>query len=297
MPQMVRVGVVGIPDGWSSRKLTEAFKRKTGFGCLVRMRDVVMDLDRGRVFAGDMDLTELDALVVKKIGKTYSPDMLDRLAMLRYLQGRGVRVFSDPARMKRVLDRLSCTVTLRHAGIPMPPTVVTENIDGALEAIEAFGTAVLKPLYTSKARGMKVVKAGPDARRELEAFRAAGNQILYVQKMLDLPERDLGVAFLGGRFLGCYARLGRSESWNTTVFHGGVYHPHDPSTEILELAERAQAPFGLDMTCVDIAETDEGPVVFEVSAFGGFRGLLEASQIDAADRYADYVLEQLQRDG
>jgi len=45
----------------------------------------------------------------------------------------------------------------------------------------------------------------------------------------------------------------------------------------------------MDFTTVDIAESDIGPIVFEVSAFGGFRGSKEGIGIDAAERYVDYV--------
>ena len=41
------------------------------------------------------------------------------------------------------------------------------------------------------------------------------------------------------------------------------------------------------------SETPDGAAVFEVSAFGGFRGLLDACGLDAAEAYADYVLEHL----
>ena len=59
------------------------------------------------------------------------------------------------------------------------------------------------------------------------------------------------------------------------------------------MAEKAQAPFKLDFTCVDVVETSEGPMVFEVSAFGGYRGLRDAHAINAADLYTSYVIEQL----
>jgi len=290
---MKRIGVIGIPDGWSSRGLADAFARRTGFRCLIDMSRMVLDLDAGRAVFEGLELNTLDALVIKKIGAPYGPDMLDRLAMLRYLFERGLPVFSSPAKIKRVIDRLSCTVTLAAAGIPIPPTVVTEDPAEAAEAVGRFGRAVLKPLYTSKAQGMVVVQAGPDALEHVRRFRQDGNPVIYVQKMLDLPGRDLGLAFLGGRFVGCYARAADGGSWNTTTRAGGRYEPHEPSPEILELATRAQALFGLDFTCVDIAQPPGGPVVFEVSAFGGFRGLWEAGRIDAAGLYADYVLGRL----
>ena len=60
--------------------------------------------------------------------------------------------------------------------------------------------------------------------------------------------------------------------------------PVPVTQELVDLAYRAQAPFGMDFTTVDVAETDQGPIVFEVSAFGGFRGALEGAGIDAAER-------------
>jgi ribosomal protein S6--L-glutamate ligase len=46
---------------------------------------------------------------------------------------------------------------------------------------------------------------------------------------------------------------------------------------------------------VDVAETAEGPKVFEVSAFGGFRGIQDASGMDAAAMLTDYILEKIGR--
>jgi len=82
-------------------------------------------------------------------------------------------------------------------------------------------------------------------------------------------------------------------AWNTTTASGGKYRSYEPAPEIIELARRAQANFNLDFTCVDVAITDDGPYVFEVSVFGGFRGIQETSGIDAAARYVDYVMEKL----
>jgi tetrahydromethanopterin:alpha-L-glutamate ligase len=49
----------------------------------------------------------------------------------------------------------------------------------------------------------------------------------------------------------------------------------------------------MDYTTVDMAETEDGPVVFEVSAFGGFRGAKEGLGINVAELYVDYVRNKL----
>jgi ribosomal protein S6--L-glutamate ligase len=197
--------------------------------------------------------------------------------------------------MLRLIDRLSCTATMASAGIPMPPTSITEDLQLAESAVMDYGSAVFKPLFSTKARGMIVVNADDPAasrRRQIGDFHA-DNPMMYIQKKMKLPGEDLGMVFLGGEYMGAYARASQGESWNTTILHGGRYASAEPPDDWIAIAQRAQDLFNMDYTTVDMAETEDGPIVFEVSAFGGFRGAREGLGIDMAGRYVDYVLEQI----
>lgn len=289
----IRIGVVGISGKWSSECLVDAVEEKTGYRLLIDMAEVSASLSDGGVYFRGIDLTGLDAVIVKKVDEVYARPLLDRIELLRFLEASGVPVFSKPDIIFGLINRLSCSITLRAGGIPLPDTVITEDLDAAAQAVRDFGRAVLKPLFSTKARGMTVIQSDePDWRDRLADF-AKANGMIYIQKMVDIPGRDLGVAFLGGKYLATYARVGNKDSWNTTIHSGGHYEPVEPSDKILEIAHRAQGLYDLDFTCVDVAETADGPRVFEVSAFGGFRGLHDAHGIDAAAMYTDHVLASL----
>lgn len=290
---MKRVAVVGIPGGWSSERLAAAVEERTGFRLLVDMAKVRLDLESGRAFYGEHDLTAMDAIIVKKIAPSYSPSALDRMEILRFVEDRGVPVFSKAKSILGLIDRLSCTVSLRSGGIPMPSTVVTEDVEEAMHAVEDFGRAVFKPLYSSKARGMTVIEPGPEMQEQVEAFKNDGNPVMYIQKMVVHPGQDLGVTFLGGEYVTTYARKGSGTSWDTTTRTGGKYVAVEPGQEIIDLAHKAQALFDMAFTCVDVVQTPDGPQIYEVSAFGGFRGLLDANGLDAAAMYADWVLGRI----
>ena len=290
-----RIGIVGIPGKWSTETLADAAEKRTGFRLVIDMGRVELDLENRRLTFEGHDLCQLDALIVKKISAEYSPNTLDRLELLRVAENAGVRVFSGAENMLRLIDRLSCTVTLRNAGIPMPDTRVTENVDAAMKAVRDFGSAVFKPLFSTKARGMCIIDAdqsGKSMRAAIQDFLRS-NPMMYIQRKLDLSGRDLGMVFLGGSYLGTYARVSQDDSWNTTINSGGRYEGYSPPDDIIDLAYRAQAPFDMDFTTVDVAESPDGPIVFEVSAFGGFRGALEGAGIDAAGSYTDYVIAKL----
>lgn len=290
-----RIGVVGLPGKWSTEVLADAVEAHTGFRLIIDMQAVSLDLASQTLIYAGQDICDLDALIIKKIAGEYSPATLDRLELLRVAEAKGVRVFSGAEKILRLIDRLSCTVSLRNAGIPMPETVVTEDVETAYKTVGNYGEAVFKPLYSTKARGMCVIKAADgeaQVRKEIRKFQNE-NQMMYIQKKKDLKGQDFGMVFLGGEYLGSYARVTGGDSWNTTIHHGGKYMPYEATPELIKLGYRAQVPFKMDFTTVDVAITEEGPVIFEVSAFGGFRGAKEGIGIDAAGRYADYVMERL----
>lgn len=289
-----KIGVVGIPGKWSTEVLADAIEAKTGFRLVIDLAGLGLDLATGKCYYQEHNLCDFDALIIKKVNSRYSPQTLDRLEILRKVEHAGVRIFSRPKNIINLINRLSCTVTLSNHGIPMPETRITESATIAQQAVAEFGSAVFKPLYSTKARGMCVIDASAKPKqiqRMIRQFQAK-NSVMYIQKKIDLPGQDLGLIFLAGKYLGTYARVSKN-SWNTTIHNGGKYANYRPSDEVIDIAYRAQKPFNMDFTTVDVAETAQGPVVFEVSAFGGFRGAKEGCGIDAATLYADYVLKEL----
>lgn len=289
------IAVIGIPGKWSTEVLADRLEAKTGTRHVIDMADVTFDSSAGTLTANGLDLTSIDGIVVKKISQQYSPATLDRLELLRVAEAQGVRVFSPASSMLRLIDRLSCTVTLRNHDIPMPDTCVTESIDHAIAFIHQSEAVVLKPLFSTKARGMTVLSAdhGDDnLKQALDTFQK-DNPVLYIQRKIALSGRDMGLMFLGGNYLGAYARVAQNDSWNTTIHSGGKYQNVVPTDDIIAMAHEAQSLFDMDFTTVDIAETDNGAICFEVSAFGGFKGGLEGTGIDVAELYADYVLRAI----
>lgn len=291
----LRIGVIGIPGRWSTETLADALEAKTGYRRVMDMGDLSLDLATGQLLHQGFNLAQLDGVVVKKLSGEYSHHTMDRLELLRWLDGAGVRVFSPTDSMGQLINRMSCTIALQQAGIAMPKTCITESVEAAMTAVKNYGEAVFKPLFSTKARGMTLISAElPDTqlRQAISDFHHH-NPMMYLQQKLALPGQDLGMVFLGGEYQCTYARVSQNDAWNTTINSGGKYAPYTPSAELVELARRAQAPFGMDFTTVDVAESEQGPIVFEVSAFGGFRGALEGAGFDAADAYSDYLIKQL----
>lgn len=293
----LNIGVIGIRGAWSTESLRQHLVKKNAGGTIIQLDEMSYDFATGRAALNHHDLADFDGFIVKKMGKHYSSNLLDELELLELFERQGVRFFSSPKAIKSMISRLGCTVRLSENDIPMPATFVTEDIDDAVAWVTANAPVILKPLYSTKAKGMVLLTDGAVARQHFVELQARNDNIIYLQKYYDLSGSDYGLVFLAGEYLGAYARVGDGSTWHTTTRQGGKYCLYEPTAELIQLAERAQKPFGLDFTCVDIAITQEvGPVVFEVSAFGGYKGLFASTGLDASDLLTDYAIRNLTND-
>jgi len=289
----LRVGVAGIPGTWSTEHLRRALEQCGCDTLVFSAADCVVEMRSGAVRHAGVDLGELDAVVVKKLGSTTDPMAPSRVHLLIQLEARGVRVFSPAAAIAEVQDRYRMTGRLSHAGIPLPATIVTESVAEAAAAIRRWGRAVVKPLFTSKGSGMLMLAGGAPLRLALRRWQRQWRMPFYVQEYVPHAGRDIGVVVLAREVLGAYYRVARRDAWLTTTAAGGHYEACPVTPVMRELAVRAADVFGLTFTCVDLVEGPHGYLAYEVSAFGSFGGLWRTQGIDAAQRYAEHVVHTL----
>jgi len=286
-----QIAVIGRENAWSTEILSQTLADKSASGDIVVLEDISYDLGNNTVLHPTLDLASYDAFIIKKMGRTQNANLIDQLALLELLEQQGAVFVSSPADLKNVISRLSCTSRLHQHGLPMPPTFIGTNIDSALAWLRKYGPAILKPLYSTKAEGMLVLDDEVKARTVLDEHFQKGEKIIYLQKKLNLSGSDYGLVFIGGAYIGAYSRISDGSEWHTTTKNGRRYDAFDPSPELIALGQQANNAFNLDMLSVDIAiSKEQGPVLFEVSAFGAYQGMKEGRNVDLAKLVADYTL-------
>jgi tetrahydromethanopterin:alpha-L-glutamate ligase len=280
----MRVAVAGIPEAWSSERMREALQERGIDSFVFSLGDCLHDLSTGRVTLGEQDLGDLDGIIIKKLAPQDSPVARLRLHMMRSLEDQGVRIFSPSSVIERAMDRYGMNRELAAAGLPLPETIAFESMEGLRAAVDKLGDAVVKPVYTSKGRGMFRARAG----EELPDWDPEHGRWL-AQRFVDAPGRDIGACVLGGKYVGAFYRVASEGKWMTTTLSGGHYEHCELDRNGQDIAVKAANLFGLDYTVVDLVEHQDGYLMYEVSAFGGFRGLWTANQIDVAALYAEYI--------
>jgi tetrahydromethanopterin:alpha-L-glutamate ligase len=184
----VKIAVVGQPGAWSTERLANALRAAGAEVGVVELAACSLRLPDRRLFHRGEPLEGLDGAVVKKLGDAADGwSVQERIGMLRHLEASGVPVLSTPDHLHVAVNRYRMTCELVRAGLPVPPTTVTEDVDEAVAAVARFGTAVLKPLFTSKGRGMRRLEPTRELRGQLESHRDDGLGPFYLQRFVKHP--------------------------------------------------------------------------------------------------------------
>jgi RimK family alpha-L-glutamate ligase len=241
------------------------------------------------VAAGPEPLAGFDAVIVRTMPPGSLEQVVFRMDLLQRVEARGAVVSNSPRCLEASIDKYLTTARLHEAGLPVPPTVVCQNADAALEAFaELGGDVVVKPLFGSEGRGMVRVSDPEMAWRTFRTLERTGC-VLYLQRLVRHPGWDLRVFVLGGRVLTAMRRYAK-EGWRTNVAQGGRGECVAVRDDEADLALRAAAVLGADAAGVDLLRGPAGEwYVLEVNAVPGWRALSPVTGVDVAKEIVRHI--------
>ena len=123
-------------------------------------------------------------------------------------------------------------------------------------------------------------------------------QVLYVQEMIQKPDRDIRAFVIGNEVVGAMYRYlppGVDGEWRTNVHGGGRAEVAELDDEYKECAIKAAEALNLDYTGVDILESPEGPCVIEANASPSWSALARVTELDIASMIVDKLVEKARR--
>ncbi len=93
---------------------------------------------------------------------------------------------------------------------------------------------------------------------------------------------DIRAFVVGGKVVAAMRRTGKKGDFRSNLHRGGRADPIDLTDKEHDVAVRAADALGLNVAGVDMLRSDRGPVVVEVNASPGLKGIETASGVDIA---------------
>lgn len=242
---------------------------------------------------GEPERLEVPAAVLRHLGIFRDFEQFSyRVFAARSIELAGAKVINPVLSWLVASDKLASTAALLRANVPVPDTIVSENMFSAYRAVREFREAVVKPLRGSMGYGVFRLN-DPDIAMHVFSMMTNLNKPFYVQRYVEKRGGDYRVVVVGDRAIG--AEFRRSENWKTNIAQGARPEPAKLTPELEELAVKSVKALGLEYGGVDIAETDEGYFVFEVNPSMSWQGFKTATGINPAPFIVDRLLELAKR--
>lgn len=233
-----------------------------------------------------------DVVVIRGIGFLLDANtMIRRVSTLEILEEEGAVAVNPVRGLMTSRDKLKSLYILRKAKIPVPITVATEDLFYAYNAAKVLETVVVKPIQGSRGFGAMLF-SDPDLAFQVMRTLLISHNPLYMQKYIEKPNRDIRVIVVDGRAIGCMYRI--SNIWKTNIAQGARAEPCSLNSELEDIAVRATQALGLIYSGIDIGESKDGYVVFEVNASPDWRGFKSSTGINPAQYIVEYI-EKLKR--
>ena len=286
--------VLGQPGGWHTEQIERAAREAGRRTSRVDWMRLTARVEHGqpRVFADDIELTAVDAVIVRAMPSGSLEQVVFRMDALARVQAAGVPVINPPKAIECAVDKFLATARIAEAGLPTPPTAVCETRDAAMEAfLELGGDVLVKPIFGSEGRGILRVSDREIAYRTFGTLQQLG-AVLYVQRFLSSPGFDVRVLVLDGRVLGAIERRCRDD-FRANVAQKAEAQPHRCTDQERSYALRAAEAVGCRFAGVDLLYDTAGCLyVIEVNAAPGWRALQQATGCDVARELIRAVLSR-----
>ena len=285
-----RVAILTDEPGWHGRRLARALAAlgvEAGFASLSDCR-VDLEANRWGIVVPGFEQHLPDGVLVREIAKGSFEQVTLRLGLLHALAEWGVAVYNSARAIERTVDKSMTSMLLRRAGIATPATWVTER-EAEARAILIRETArghrlVLKPLFGSQGKGLRLLAAGDELPPSVEY-----GDVYYLQRFVESEAgdaRDYRVFVVAGEVIAAMVR--RGAGWVHNVAQGGRCEAAPLDPELARLAERAVSAIGMDYAGVDLMRDRDGvPVVIEINGIPAWRGLQSVTELDIAGHLAE----------
>ena len=291
---MTKIPVFTDDPGWHGDRLKEAFAVRGYQAIFISLKDCFFDLtanSRGVVIP-DFDPLPRFAFVRGVPGGTLQ-QVIARLDILHALEMLGVKVYNTGRAVERTVDKAMTSFLLHHHGIATPDTWVCESRQEAHEVmareISEDKPMVIKPLFGSQGKGVRLIKKGEALPVPMEAHV---DGLYYLQRYVDSGEgawHDHRVFVIQGKAIAAMVRHG--ESWVNNVALGGRCEAVAHDGELGALAEAAARAVDIDYCGVDIIRDRHGKLyVLEVNSIPAWKGLQGVVGTDIAQALVDDCL-------
>jgi len=241
-----------------------------------------------RIFFGTDNITnEFDA-IVPRIGTTVTRH---GAAIVKQFEMNHVFSTAKSLGIVRARNKVATLQMMSKKGVPVPKTVFSINPNNVDAQIELLGGApvIIKLQEGTQGKGVILAESKKSAKSVIDTLYNMNTSILLQEYIEEANGEDLRIVVVGNKIVASMKRTSGLDDFRSNVHRGAATQKVQLTPREKFIAINATQHLGLGVAGVDLIRSNNGPLLIEVNASPGLKGIEEATGVNVAKCIVQYV--------
>lgn len=257
--------------------------------CSVKLGD-----GKPKIFLGEEDVSnEFDA-IIPRIGTKVTRH---GSAIVKQFEMNGVFSTARSLGITRARNKVRTLQIMARKGVPIPETLFSINPDNIEDQIRLLGgpPVVIKIQEGTQGLGVILAESKKSAKSIIDTFYKMDTSILLQQYVEEANGEDIRIIVIGNKVVASMKRISERDEFRSNVHRSGVAEAIEITPKEKKIALNATKYLGLGVAGVDLMRSRKGPVLLEVNASPGLKGIEAATKVNVAKQIIQFVEENALR--
>lgn len=285
----MKILITANPENKESQRLAEAGLAAGHEMTVAPMRDVCFTHDEklsvsvsGKKIIGNFDCIYL---------RNMHPFISEGLMLAEAARSSGIRVIDSALTTENFIQSKTYdTWKMSLSGIPVPHGIQVAHGNEIEKLTKKIGfPVVVKGIHGSQGERVHLCN---DADGVNDVLEESPEMSFLLQNRLDI-RNEYRVLTIGYKTIGVIEKFAPSDDFRRNLSQGGTAKPADLDPSLIALCEKAAKTLKREFAGVDLAILNDGSsVILEVNRSPGFCGFEEATGMDVAGKFIEYLESQ-----
>nr|WP_299343883.1 RimK family alpha-L-glutamate ligase [Allomuricauda sp.] len=274
----------------STRRILEEAQRAGHYVELIDHTKCSVKLGDGspQIYLGEDNVTnEFDA-IIPRIGAKVTRH---GAAIVKQFEMNHVFSTARSLGITRARNKVRTLQIMARKGIPIPNTVFSINPDNIEEQIKLLGgpPVIIKLQEGTHGRGVILAESKKSAKSIIDTFYKMDTSILLQQYIEEANGEDIRLIVVGNKVVASMKRKSGLDDFRSNVHLGADTEAINPTAKEQFIALNATKYLGLGVAGVDLIRSKKGPLLIEVNASPGLKGIEAATNVNVAKHIIQFV--------
>jgi len=244
--------------------------------------------DQPQIFFGADNITDEFDAIVPRIGTTVTRH---GAAIVKQFEMNHVFSTAKSLGIVRARNKVATLQLMSKKGIPVPKTVFSINPNNVEDQIELLGGApvIIKLQEGTQGKGVILAESKKSAKSVIDTLYNMNTSILLQEYIEEANGEDLRIVVVGNKIVASMKRTSGLDDFRSNVHRGAEIQKVQLTPREKFIAINATKHLGLGVAGVDLIRSKNGPLLIEVNASPGLKGIEAATGANVAKCIVQYV--------